>query len=49
MREWQDAPTGFQVEVDVEYSNGWRETVALALGEPFTMPFDGKIVAWRVV
>lgn len=35
------------VEFDIEYDNGWRETVVLRSGEEFKMPFTGVIVEMR--
>lgn len=32
------------IELDIEYDNGFRETVGLRLGEQFTMPLNGRVV-----
>jgi hypothetical protein len=35
------------LEIDIEYANGWRETITLREGETFKIPFNGKIIATR--
>jgi hypothetical protein len=37
------------MELDIEYTNGWRETITLQPGEDTTLPFEGKIVGARPV
>lgn len=37
------------MEVDIEYDNGFRETVEIAAGQKFELPFNGMIVAMRHV
>lgn len=37
------------LELDIEYTNGFRETVTIDLDKPYKMPFEGKIVAERIV
>lgn len=36
------------MEVDIEYDNGWRETITIPSDGSFKMPFGGKIVAMRL-
>ncbi len=53
MSEWPAPPITYltprhcALSVDIEYDNGLRETVTVKDGEPFTVPFNGKIVAMR--
>lgn len=37
------------IEYDIEYDNGFRETVTVPLGEHLTMPFNGRLVNWRII
>jgi len=49
MREVTASHEGNGLEIDIEYANGFRETVEVFPGETFTMPFAGKVCAARAL
>lgn len=37
-------PSGFYHEIQMRYTNGFTESLLLAPGETFVLPFDGELV-----
>jgi hypothetical protein len=39
-----------KAEIDIEYDNGWRETVTIEADKSeFRVPFNGKVIGFRPI